>query len=82
MNILFFASLRERLNTDEEEWKDMKGAKTAGDVLHQLQQRGEPWHSALKNEQLIVSINQEVANLDAQVQLGDELAFFPPVTGG
>jgi len=82
MNILFFASLREQLNTGEEKWQDLKGAKTAGDVLQQLKLRGEPWNKALDNEQLIISVNQEVAHLNTQIQLGDELAIFPPVTGG
>ena len=82
MNILFFASLREQLNTGEERWQDLNGAKTAGDVLQQLKQRGEPWRTTLDNEQLIISVNQEVASPDTQVQLGDELAIFPPVTGG
>ena len=82
MNILFFASLRELLETDSEQWLDLKGAQTAGDILQQLKQRGEPWVSALSNEQLIISVNQEVSNLNTSISLGDELAFFPPVTGG
>jgi molybdopterin synthase sulfur carrier subunit len=82
MNILFFASLRESLNTESEQWQDLQGAQTAGDVLSQLKQRGEPWQTALGNEQLIISVNQEVSNVQTNIKLGDELAFFPPVTGG
>ena len=82
MKILFFASLREQLNTDEEQWSDLKGALTAGDILEQLQTRGEPWTSSLNTERLLVSVNQEIASLKTQVSLNDELAFFPPVTGG
>jgi len=82
MNILFFASLRENLNTDSEQWYDLKGTQTAGDVRQLLQERGEPWKTALGNDQIIISVNQEVANLSTKVQIGDELAFFPPVTGG
>ena len=82
MNILFFASLRERLKTEEEHWPNLNGAQTAGDVLQQLQTRGEPWLSSLNADRLLVSVNQEVASLKTKIVLGDELAFFPPVTGG
>lgn len=82
MKILFFASLREQLSTDEEQWQDLQGATSAGDVLMILRQRGEPWSSVLDGERLLVSINQEIASLDATVSINDELAFFPPVTGG
>jgi molybdopterin synthase sulfur carrier subunit len=82
MKILFFASLREQLNTDEEQWKELNGALTAGDILTQLQTRGEPWLSSLKAERVLVSVNQEIASLKTLINVNDELAFFPPVTGG
>jgi len=82
MKILFFASLREQLNTEEEQWKELNGALTAGDVLSQLQKRGEPWASSLNAERLLVSVNQEISNLRTKITVDDELAFFPPVTGG
>ena len=82
MKILFFASLREQLNTEEEQWKELNGALTAGDVLSQLQTRGEPWASALNADRLLVSVNQEISNLRTKIKVDDELAFFPPVTGG
>jgi len=82
MNILFFASLRERLSTDEEHWADLQGAQTTSDVLQILKQRGEPWASTLDGERILVSVNQEVASLDTPIDIDDELAFYPPVTGG
>lgn len=82
MNILFFASLRERLSTDQENWKDMNGVETTQQLLDLLRDRGEPWSSALNNPQLIISVNQEVSDLTTHISLGDEVAFFPPVTGG
>ena len=82
MNILFFASLREQLNVDTEHWKSIDGVSTVKDLLEQLKKRGEPWLSALSNPQLIISINQEVSDLSSPIKLGDEVAFFPPVTGG
>ena len=82
MKILFFASLREQLNTEEEQWQELNGALTAGDILSQLQTRGEPWSSSLNADRLLVSVNQEISNLRTIITIDDELAFFPPVTGG
>jgi len=82
MKILFFASLREQLNTEEEQWEELNGALTAGDILSQLQTRGEPWSSSLNADRLLVSVNQEISNLKTKITIDDELAFFPPVTGG
>lgn len=82
MNILFFASLREQLKTDQEAWTDMHGITTAKELVDHLKQRGEPWQSAFTNTKIIISVNQEVADLSTTVTLNDEVAFFPPVTGG
>jgi len=82
MKILFFASLREQLQTGEEHWPDLKNCLTVADVKNKLMSRGELWSKALSNTQLIISVNQEVSNLNTAIALEDELAFFPPVTGG
>tara|TARA_B100000446_G_C10432235_1_gene298661 strand:- start:73 stop:321 length:249 start_codon:yes stop_codon:yes gene_type:complete len=82
MNILFFANLRETLNTDAESWTEMHGINTTKQLIEHLKGRGAPWDSALSNPQLIISVNQEVSNLDTPIKLGDEVALFPPVTGG
>ena len=82
MNILFFASLREQLNTDQEHWHSLQDIHTVDDVIKQLQTRGEPWLSALNNPKLIISVNQEVVSVHHPVAPNDEVAFFPPVTGG
>ncbi|CDF99750.1 Putative Molybdenum cofactor biosynthesis protein small subunit [Avibacterium paragallinarum JF4211] len=47
-----------------------------------LSARGEKWALALDKEKLLVAINQTLASLESAVQNGDEVAFFPPVTGG
>ena len=82
MNILFFASLREKLDTDKEHWTELHDIKTTKELLDKLKDRGEPWLSALSIPQLIISVNQEVSDLNTDIALGDEVAFFPPVTGG
>lgn len=82
MKVMFFASLRERLNCDTEQWDDISGIETAEDVLQQLIQRGAPWSEALQSGRLLVAVNQEMCSLDTPVNANDEVAFFPPVTGG
>jgi molybdopterin synthase sulfur carrier subunit len=60
----------------------MQGINTPKELIEHLQKRGEPWLSALNTPQLIISVNQEVSDLNTKIKLGDEVAFFPPVTGG
>ena len=84
----YFASLRERLGTGAEVipcpgLATPGRAITVADILLRLRQRGEPWNDALGGEQtLLAAVNQAMARLDTPVQDGDEVAFFPPVTGG
>ncbi len=82
MKILFFASLRERLNCDQEEWTGTSDITSPQDIINRLIERGAPWDAALKSGKLLVSINQEMAHLSSDVNADDEVAFFPPVTGG
>lgn len=82
MKVLFFASLRERLQCDQEEWADTTGITSPQDIINRLIERGAPWDTALQNGKLLVSINQEMAHLGSEIKAGDEIAFFPPVTGG
>lgn len=80
IEIRYFASFRESLGLGSEhlEWPQ---ARPAAALLERLRGRGEPWAQVL-NARVMVAINQELVSLDALVQDGDEVAFFPPVTGG
>lgn len=80
IEIRYFASFREALGggSEQMEWPE---PLTAGDLLERLRGRGEPWNRVLGGW-VMVAVNQELAAVDALVQDGDEVAFFPPVTGG
>ncbi len=88
IQLRYFASLRERLGTGAEvipcpTLATPNRPLTVADLLLLLRQRGEPWSDALGGEQpLLAAVNQTMARLDTPVQDGDEVAFFPPVTGG
>lgn len=81
ITLRFFASLRERLNTGEEQLP-VEGIICVGDIRRRLQQRGNEWAELLGDERVLMAVNQAMARTDTPVQPGDEVAFFPPVTGG
>ena len=59
------------------------GGCTARDLVDWLKDRGEGFAAAFSDDRLVrVAVNQEYATLDESVSADDEVAFFPPVTGG
>ncbi|MBL8523242.1 MAG: molybdopterin converting factor subunit 1 [Betaproteobacteria bacterium] len=82
LKVLFFASLRERLGVGEESIPVPAMATVAG-LLNILRQRGEDWADALaEGKRWRVAVNQDMAQADTALKAGDEVAIFPPVTGG
>lgn len=82
IKILFFAALRERLNCEEYLLSCDGNALNVAAVLNQLQSRDNLWQRELSRADLLCAVNQQLVPLTTSVQDGDELAFFPPVTGG
>ena len=81
VKVLYFAGLREQLGTPGEDL-DVSPTTVAG-LRSQLMARGGAWQSALaQGRALRVAVNQEMAQPTTPVKPGDEIAFFPPVTGG
>jgi len=82
IRLLYFASLREALNRESEDYA-LPAPTTVAELRAQLAARGQPWSEALAPEQnVLAAVNQTIAGADVPVQPGDEVAFFPPVTGG
>lgn len=81
IRVLFFASLRERLGLGEFELAHRDGVNVEW-VKTQLEQECPGWAAAASDIKLLVAINQEMAGDQHTVDDGDEVAFFPPVTGG
>ena len=83
--IKFFASLREQLDTSQVEVsvQTLVGADTASvtELITAMSDSDEKW-KALSAEHLLVAVNQNMSSRDTIVKEGDELAFFPAVTGG
>ncbi len=83
VKLLYFAALREQLGSQGEEIALPRGVTTVAALQVHLQGRGGSWQSALAaNRALGVAVNQEIAQGATPVKAGDEIAFFPPVTGG
>lgn len=83
IQIRYFASLRERLGTGSEALDPPVNDATVADIAATLRHRGRPWAEVLGEDQTImVAVNREMASLETGVRDGDEVAFFPPVTGG
>ncbi len=82
MKLVYFARIREQLGCDEEELALPLGVATLAELIDWLAQRGETWRNVLTAPDLICALNQEVAGREAALSDNDEVAFFPPVTGG
>lgn len=81
VRILFFAQLRERLGSGESLPYSAQIA-TVGALREQLARRGESWEILTTTRNLRAAVNQTMVGADAAIKDGDEIAFFPPVTGG
>jgi sulfur-carrier protein len=83
LTILYFAWLRERVGTSEEQLALPAGVATVADLISWLSDRGPGHASAFANRRAVrCAVNQEFADPASPVGPGDEVAFFPPVTGG
>lgn len=81
VRILYFASLKEALGTAGETLELPAGVTTVGSLRDWLASEGGRGALATARN-LRAAVNQEMVKLDAPLQNGDEIAFFPPVTGG
>jgi molybdopterin synthase sulfur carrier subunit len=83
VKVLFFANLREQIGTGVEVVDLPDSASTVAGLRQHLMRRGGAWQSALADTKVVrVAVNQDMAAAAAPLNHGDEVAFFPPVTGG
>lgn len=83
VRILYFARLREAFERADEELVLPEGVADVGALAAFLQQRGGVWASELgKGRAVRAAVNQDMADASTPLGNGDEIAFFPPVTGG
>jgi molybdopterin synthase sulfur carrier subunit len=82
LNILYFASLREALGVGHEELALPAGIASVSALRQHLAARGDAWRVLVDSKSLRFAVNQKMAMTDSVIVDGDEIAFFPPVTGG
>lgn len=81
VKVLFFARLREQLGVDTLEAPHAAGLSVAGLREQLAAERGDAWR-ALREQNVVCAVNQVVVADSHLLADGDEVAFFPPVTGG
>jgi molybdopterin synthase sulfur carrier subunit len=81
IKILYFASLRERLGRGDETLAEPPAS--VADLRALLAGRGDAWREVFAgNMPVLVAVNQEMVDDSRSLGDGDEVGFFPPVTGG
>ena len=83
LNVLYFARLRENLGIAQENIALPDDAASVAKLLEHLRARGGDWQTVLAPTQTYrVAVNQALAEMTTSLHDGDEIALFPPVTGG
>ncbi len=83
MKLLYFAWLKQKIGTGEEDIPLPDGITNVGALANWLKARGPNYGEALEDLSVVrFAVNQEFADLDHALAEGDEVAIFPPVTGG
>ena len=83
MKILYFAWLRQRIGIGEEDVAPPDSVRDVASLIDWLKQRSPEFAEALQDTQAIrVAVDQEFATLDTALSGNEEVALFPPMTGG
>ena len=82
LNVIFFANLKEELGCDSLTVESGQVCDVPGLINHLASTHDESWRALLTAENILVAVNQTLITDDLSIADGDEVAFFPPVTGG
>jgi len=81
IKVVFFAALREQLSCSELTIND-ESLTSVADLKAHLANKDEQWQQVFANSSLLSAVNHDMVNGEHPIKSGDEVAFFPPVTGG
>ena len=82
-HFIYFASLKDRIGCSEESIDLPEGVASVESLIAHLSTlHGEQWSSIINGSTVLIAVNHEMSDRSAPVKEGDEVAFFPPVTGG
>ncbi len=82
IRVNYFARYRELLGSEGEALQWEPELSSLRHLRERLVSRGGPWAQTLGQANLMCARNQELCTLDEPLRDGDDIAFFPPVTGG
>lgn len=82
IKIVFFAALREQLACEELTLSADENHDTIAKIKQTLIENNPQWQDTFNNTSLLSAVNHEMVDAQHKVKSGDEVAFFPPVTGG
>ena len=83
VKLLYFAKLREALGIDQEEIDIKSDIKTLAELIAFLKLRGNQWQTIFNmSSSFRMAVNQELVEVNHTINANDEIAFFPPITGG
>jgi len=80
--LVFFASIRESLDCERMAYEIEDGMPLSELIAALAAEKGDAWRNELTAENVRVAVNQELVTGNPRLHAGDEIAFFPPVTGG
>lgn len=81
IKVVFFAALREQLNCSELSISN-ENIATVADLKNHLASKDDNWQQVFTNTSLLSALNHDMVSGEQVIKDGDEVAFFPPVTGG
>ena len=82
ITLRYFAGLRETLGVGDEQLDLPNSIHDLSGLTRWLQDRDDTWKQALADKRLHVAVNQQIVHANSTIRDGDEVAWFPPVTGG
>ncbi len=83
LQIKYFARFREQLNLEHELFPVSGSVETVQQLIELLNRRGGVWQTVFgENQKFLCAVNQQVVKHNFPLQDNDEVAFYPPVTGG
>jgi molybdopterin synthase sulfur carrier subunit len=83
VKLFYFAKVREAIGIDREELDLESDIKTVSDLIELLKGRGSHWQDMFSMSTTFrMAVNQEMVEATHKISANDEVAFFPPITGG
>ena len=83
MKLLYFAWVRQKIGKSEELLDMPPSVTNVANLVERLRRRGPNYEAAFRDPALLrVALNQQHTDFNAVIHPDDEVAFFPPVTGG